>query len=53
MEAKVLKQIEKSSKSFGKCSVEQTATLRAWSEKNGLPVDRHRDQVMKELEDPE
>ena len=30
---KVMKQITKCTKSFGKCTLEQTATLRAWSEK--------------------
>ena len=50
-EALVMKQIQKCTKSFGKCSVEQTATLMAWSAKNGLDVDKYRSQVIKELED--
>ena len=47
----MLEHIDKSAKSFGKCSVEQTATLRAWSEKNGLDVDKYREQVEKELDE--
>ena len=50
---KVMKQITKCTKSFGKCTLEQTATLRAWSEKNHLPVDKHRIQVQKELDEDE
>ena len=52
-DAKLMKLIKKSTKSFGKCSVEQTATLMAWSEKNGLDVAKFRTKVMKELEDNE
>ena len=47
------KAIKKCTKSFGKCTVEQTVTLRAWSEKNDLPVDKFRKQVEMELEDNE
>ena len=47
----VMKAIKKCTKSLGKCSVEQTATLMAWSEKNELPVDKYRTKVMKQLED--
>ena len=43
--------INKSAKAFGKCSLEQTATLRAWSEKNNLPVDKHRKQLEMELDE--
>ena len=50
-EAKLMKKLEKYSKSMGKCGVEQTATLRAWSAKNNLPVDDYRTQVEKELEE--
>ena len=46
----VLKELQKCTKSLGKCSVEQTATLMAWSDKNGLDVDKYRDRVIKELE---
>ena len=46
----VMKAITKCTKSLGKCSVEQTATLMAWSEKNNLPVDKYRNQVLKQLE---
>ena len=46
-----MKAIQKCTKSFGKCSVEQTATLRAWSDKNNLPVDKYRKQVMRELQE--
>ena len=47
----VRKEIKKCTKTLGKCGVEQTATLMAWSEKNGLDVDKYRIQVLKELED--
>ena len=50
-EVHLMKDIKTCAKSFGKCTVEQTATLRAWSEKNDLPVEKHRVQVMKELDD--
>ena len=50
-EAKLMKKISKCAKSFGKCTVEQTATLMAWSEKNGLPVDKFRNVVQKQLEE--
>ena len=43
------KEIKKCTKSFGKCTVKQTATLRAWSEKNDLPVDKYCKQVELEL----
>ena len=46
-----MKRITKCTKSFGKCTVEQTATLRAWSDKNNLPVDKYRDQVQMELDE--
>ena len=45
--------ISKCTKALGKCSVEQTATLRAWSDKKGLSVDKHRVQVEKELDEDE
>ena len=47
----VMKAIKKCTKSFGKCSVEQTVTLRAWSAKNNLPVEKYREEVMKELQE--
>ena len=47
----VIKHIKKCTKSLGKCSVEQTATLRAWSFKNDLDVDPYRTQVVQELQD--
>ena len=47
----VMKAIKKCTKSLGKCSVEQTATLMAWSEKNNLPVDKYRNKVLKQLEE--
>ena len=46
-----MKAIKKCTKSLGKCSVEQTATLMAWSDKNGLSVDKYRSQVIQELEE--
>ena len=50
-EKKVRKALKKCTKSLGKCSVEQTATLRAWSDKNKLDVARYRKQVQQELRD--
>ena len=50
-EKKMMRAITKCTKSFGKCTVEQTATLRAWSNKNQLPVDKYRPQVISELEE--
>ena len=47
----VRKAIKKCMKSFDKCSVEQTATLRAWSTKNDLDVGKYHAQVIKELQD--
>ena len=44
-----MRAIKKCTKKFGKCSVEQTATLRAWSAKNKLNVDKYREEVVKEL----
>ena len=49
----VMKHIKKCTKSLGKCGIEQTATLMAWSEKNGLQVDKYRDKVRKQLADSE
>ena len=45
-----MKAIQKCTKSIGKCSVEQTATLMAWSEKNELPVDKYRKKVLLDLQ---
>ena len=50
-ESSVLKYIKKCTKSLGKCSVEQTATLMAWSEKNELQVDKYWKRVQKQLDD--
>ena len=36
---------------MGKCGIEQTATLIAWSDKNGLDVDKYREKVLQKLED--
>ena len=46
-----MKAIKKCTKSFGKCSIKQTATLWAWSDKNNLQVDKYWKQVISELED--
>ena len=46
----VMKAIKKCTKSLGKCSVEQIATLMAWSEKNDLHVDKYRKKVLQDLE---
>ena len=45
--------ISKCTKALDKCSVEQTATLRVWSEKKGLNVDKHRVQVEQTLDEDE
>ena len=50
-EKAVMKAIQKCTKTLGKCGIEQTATLMAWSEKNGLQVDKYREKVVQELED--
>ena len=50
-DAVIMKAIKKCTKSMGKCSVEQTATLMAWSDKNGLDVVKYRNQVIQELEE--
>ena len=50
-EAALMKRINKCVKSFGKCTVEQTATLMAWSDKNNLPVDKYRERVQKQLDE--
>ena len=50
-EAIVMKAIKKCTKSMGKCSVEQTATLMAWSEKNGLDVEKYHKRVIDQLEE--
>ena len=44
-----MKDIRDSSKKFGKASIETTAYLRALGEAKGLNVDKHCDQVEKEL----
>ena len=49
-EAALMKKISKCAKSFGKCTVEQTATLMAWSEKNNLPIDKYRTKVQNQLD---
>ena len=46
-----MKAIQKCTKTLGKCGIEQTATLMAWSEKNGLDVDKFRTKVMQQLEE--
>ena len=52
-ERKLMKDITKCVKSFGKCTVEQTATLMAWSEKNELPIDKYRKKVQRDLDQDE
>ena len=47
----ILKEIRKATKSVNKSSVEQTATLRAWSEVNKLDVGKYRKQVEEELDE--
>ena len=46
----LMKAIKKCMKTLGKCGVEQTATLMAWSEKNQLDVDKYRNKVIQDLE---
>ena len=46
----ILNDIRDATKSIKKSSVEQTACLRAWSDKNELDVDKYRKQVEKELD---
>ena len=50
-EAEVMRAIKKCTKTLGKCGVEQTATLMAWSDKNGLNVDKYRSRVIQELDE--
>ena len=50
-EKMVMEAIKKCTKTLGKCGVEQTATLMAWSDQNGLKVDKYRAKVIAELED--
>ena len=45
-----MKAIKKCTKTLGKCGVEQTATLMAWSEKNNLDVDKYRNKVLEDLD---
>ena len=49
-EKELFDEIRRCTQSVKKSSVEQTATMRAWSEKNQLNVEKFRDQVEKELE---
>ena len=46
----LMKAIKKCTKTLGKCGVEQTATLMAWSEKNNLDVDKYRNKVLEDLD---
>ena len=46
-----MKVIQKCTKTLGKCSVEQTATLMAWSDKNGLNVDKYHSRVIQEVDE--
>ena len=46
----VMKAIKTCTKTLGKCGTEQTATLMAWSEKNGLDVDKFRNKVIQDLQ---
>ena len=48
-EKDILDQIHKCTTSIKKSTVEQTATMRAWSAKNKLNVDKYRAQVENEL----
>ena len=43
-------EIRKTANLVKKGSIEQTATLRAWSEKNNLNIDKFRQQVEQEIE---
>ena len=45
----LLKEIRKCTESVKKSSVEQTATMRAWSAQNNLDVDKFRQEVESEL----
>ena len=45
-----MKAIKKCTKTIGKASVEQTATLMAWSDKNDLHVDKYRKKVLEDLD---
>ena len=45
----ILQEIRKCTESVKKSSVEQTATMRAWSAVNKLPVDKFRQEIEDEL----
>ena len=47
----LMKAIKKCTKRLGKCGVEQTATLMAWSAKNNLDVDKYRKKVLDDEKD--
>ena len=47
----ILAEIRKCTKSVCKSSVEEAATMRAWSAKNDLDMDKYRQQVQQELDE--
>ena len=49
-EKSILEEIRKCTKSIRKSSVEHTATMMAWSDKNQLNVDKYREKVNKDLD---